>query len=271
MNAPDNVIISGSSITDDCAWPTWATWVSRCYEFNNLVKIGIRGTGNEVILTKAIDAAQAATGSVFIIVQLTSVDKWDWYVQDHQQMLEIQKEKHPGVKIRPTDLTGYWCTGSHFPRWKEYYYQNYFSLDHFTYKTLQLIQWFTMLCTKNNWGYQIVFDSPVLSVTEQQLNTGILTKDECTDVTLTKNSLCQVIADMTDYTNIYLPGLIGYACLHDLQWHHKQYKSHPGSMVHYLFTKNIICPILDRTFNQVRDINLFEEEARVYQRLFDET
>lgn len=269
MSLPDTVIISGSSITNDHAWPTWATWVKRSYEFKNVIDLSIRGAGNEAILTKTINTALRATGNIFLIVQLTSIDKWDWYVQDPEIMKKIQQEKHPGVLIQADDQAGYWCTGSHFPLWKEYYRQHYFSIDHQAFKTLQLIQWFSMLCESKQWGYQIIFESPVLSVTEQQLNTGVLLKDECTQIKLIDNSLCRSISNVNNYNNIYLPGLIGYACLNDLPWFHSKFKSHPGSLVHYYYTRDIIYPIFDHLFGPAQNVDLIEEEATVFQKLFE--
>jgi hypothetical protein len=269
MNLPETVIISGSSITNDHAWPTWATWVRKSYNFKNVIDLSMRGAGNEVILTKTIDRARSTPGKVFLIVQLTSVDKWDWYVPDPALMKQIQKEKHPGILIQPDDKVGYWCTGSHFPLWKEYYQQHYLSIEHQTFKTLQLIQWFSQLCDSQGWGYQIIFEGPILSVTEQQLNIGALNKEECVQTTLTNNSLCQTIDGLIDYSKIYLPGLIGYACINDLPWFHPKFKSHPGSLIHYYYARDVIYPIFDQLFGPAQNLETLEHEASVFQKLFE--
>ena len=269
MNSRSTVIFSGTSVTNDQAWPTWATWIKRHYGFKNVIDQSARGIGNEVILNRAVDAAFKASGDVYLLVQLTSVDKWDWYIQDAELMKKIQLEKHPGILVDKNDQYGYWCTGSHFPLWKEHYKDNYFSIDHQTFKTLQLIQWFTMLCEKHNWKHQIIFESPLLSVTEQQLNTGQLTKDECVQTTLTENSLCRILNNSLDLEQFYLPGIIGYACINNLPWFHPTFKSHPGSLVHYYYARDIVCPALDQVFDAKSSFELLKPEAERFQNLFD--
>ena len=51
------VIIGGASITNDSAWPTWATWVQRRYALKNVINVSAKGMGNEAILIKAAHAA----------------------------------------------------------------------------------------------------------------------------------------------------------------------------------------------------------------------
>lgn len=266
----DTVIISGSSITDDQSWPTWATWVKKVYGLKNVVDCSERGVGNEVILLKAVQQAQRTTGDRILIVQLTSVDKWDWYVEDRNLFSKIHQQKHPGIKVTPNDSTGYWCTGSHFPEWKEYYYQNYFSITHQMFLTLQMIQWFRMVCDSNGWKYLMLFESPILSVTEKQLNTGTLTKTQCYQTSLVDNSLCQTIFQLTNLDNLFLPGLLGYACINDLPWYHSKFKSHPGSLIHYYFTRDVLLPVLDQLLKPKENIHHFEKEAEKFQNLWVE-
>jgi hypothetical protein len=241
-----SLIISGSSISNADAWPVWSTFVKQKYAFDTVVDVNTRGAGNEVILTKAISEAAKIKQDLILIVQLTSVDKWDWYVQNEQLVNDIQEEKHPGVKINYKDKNVFWCTGSHFPLWKEYYKTNYYSLDYQAFKSLQQLQWFIMTCDFNNWSYLILFESPIFSITEEQLNIGNLDKEQCIITPLLDNHLCSAIKDLVDLTNMYLPGLIGYACINDLPWYHKKFKSHPGSLIHYRFAKDIIFPVLDK-------------------------
>jgi hypothetical protein len=267
-----NIIVSGSSITNDSAWPTWATFVKRRYKFDKVIDVSSMGAGNEVIITRAINEAKKINKNVLIVIQLTSVDKWDWYVENNELVELISHEKHTLIKMSPEDRHGFWSTGSHFPKWKEYFKHNYFSLEYFTFRTLQLIQWFQMVCQQQKWEYYIIFDSPILSVTENQLNTGILQKTECIQLSLLNNKLCQTISELVNIEEIYLPGLIGYACLNDLPWYHQKFKSHPGSLTHYRYVKDIIFPALDlKKISAVDNFDELEEEALKFQKIINQT
>lgn len=260
------VVISGASITNDSAWPTWATWVARRYALHNIVNVSVKGIGNELILLKAVEAAQHLDDPV-IVVQLTNIDKWDWYVEDSELVEQINKEKHPITKLHKDDSYGFWSTGSHFVLWKEYYKNNYYSNEYQSYRTLQLIQWFQLLCKQKNWRYLILFDSPIFSVLEQQLNTGQLTLEQCSGHTLLQNPLSQAIFDSIDVDQIYQPGLIGYACCHNLPWYSSQYKGHPGSLVHLHYVKDIVGPQLDKILYPVVEYESFIDEATLLQKL----
>ena len=123
-----HIIVSGSSITDDGPWPTWATWLSRMFGWS-VTNVSLRGIGNEMILLQAINAAKKVdSGTVTIMVPLTSVDKWDWYVQRDDIIKDIDRQKHPTRRLDPRDPYGFWCTGSWFPEWKQHYGDNYLSV-----------------------------------------------------------------------------------------------------------------------------------------------
>ena len=260
------MIVGGASITEPSAWPTWASWVERRYQPDRFINVSVKGLGNEVILLKAVQAAQKLSNPI-IVVQLTSVDKWDWYVENPELINQINKERHPITTLESTDLHGFWSTGSHFPLWKEYYRKNYYSIEYLMYKTLLQIQWFQLVCDKNSWQYYILFDSPILSVTEEQLNTGQLSVAECVDNKLVQNTLCKTIYELTNFDNIYQPGLIGYSCINNMAWYSDRFKGHPGSLVHYSFMKDIIAPELDKFLTPMVDFESFLEEAIRFQKL----
>lgn len=265
MTSPDCVIVAGSSITTDTAWPTWATWLERRYQ-PPLTNVSVKGMGNELILLRAVQAAQQYQ-SPLIVVQLTSVDKWDWHVEDSKLIDQINQEKHPIISLNPKEPHGFWSTGSHFPLWKQHYGENYFGIEYAMFHTLMLIQWFQMLCAQQGWQYYILLDSPIMSVTEQQLNLGYLTNNECWAHTLTQNTLCQTIASTINLDNIYTPGLIGYAHLNRLSWYSRRFKGHPGSLTHYRFMKDIVAPQLDTILDPKVDFTMFEQEAIKFQTL----
>jgi hypothetical protein len=263
-----NIIIGGSSITETTAWPTWATWIYRRYQPSAFINVGHKGLGNELILLKAVEQAKKYKDPL-LIVQLTNVDKWDWYVEDPGLIDAINQEKHPIVNLHDDQNQGFWSTGSHFPKWKNYYKENYFSLTYFTYRTLQLIQWFQLLCRQQKWQYYIIFDSPIFSVTENYLNNGSLTDDECNSMQLVDTTLSKTVFDLLDTTDIYLPGIIGYAQLNDYPWYSQKGKGHPGSLIHYYYTRDIVCPILDQILTPIQDFEKFKDEAVVFQKLFE--
>lgn len=264
------LIVSGASTVKDIAWPTWLTFIKKVYGLtdNDVVDVSAYGLGNEAIILKAINSALQEKNP-YVIIQLTQIDKWDWYVEDQTTVSILNNEKHPISKLNKTDDFGFWSTGSHFPLMKEYFQENYFGLNYFAFKTLLMLSWFEMVCKKQNWQYLVLFDSPILSVTEKQLNTGELSKQECFQTKLIENPLCATAKESVNLDNIYLPGMMGLACLNDIPWFSKRHKNHPGSYVHYIFTKNIIVPRLAMT--PQLDIESLESEALIFQKLVDNT
>lgn len=264
MDRTEPIIISGSSITNDQPWPTWATWVRKLYGLRNVIDVSTKGLGNKAIILNAINQA-ADRDPGLIVLQLTSVDKWDWYVQNDDKCLSLEKEKHPIFKLNPNELKGFWCTGSHFPLWKKHYLDHYFSMDYQAFDTLVMIQWFKSWCDRFGWKYYIILDSPIFAVPESQLNKQQLEKSQCHSTELISNSLCHTTKINLD--GIYLPGLIGYACLHDLPWFHKIFRGHPGTWIHFEFVKNVVANDLDQWFDRKCDFKDFESEAIKYQKL----
>lgn len=263
------VIIAGSSLTTDLAWPTWATWIQQRYNLkNNLVNVSAKGLGNEAITVRAVQAAGSCEKPL-LIVQLTSVDKWDWYVEQPGLADAMMAEKHTIVKLMPQDQFGYWSTGSHFPLWKQHYGQHYFGLQHAMFHSLLMLQWLQMICQQRNWPLYVLFDSPVLSVTESQLNTGLLDPEHCHSQQLIKNSLCQIIGQLIPLDQIYQPGIIGFACLNQMPWYSVRYKGHPGSLVHFEFARSVLAPVLDQMLEPQTDWLELEPSAKKYQMLVD--
>ena len=270
MHSARNVVLGGSSITDSHPWPTWATWISRRYHGNHFFNTSMKGMGNEAIIVKTLQKAQQLENPV-IVMQLTNIDKWDWYVEAPDLLREIDSERHKLIAVDQGSGSGYWSTGSHFPLWKQYFGDLYLSLQHQMFHTLQFLHWFQMFCGQQGWQYYILFDSPILSVTEKQLNTGKLDFASCHAHArdLTDNALCSLIFDNIDWSSIYIPGLIGYARLTGYQWYAERIKGHPGSLVHYHFTKDIVVPHLDQILHAHADIEQCETEATQMQKLFD--
>lgn len=261
-----NIVLGGSSVTDAGAWPTWATWLQKRYEAR-FIDVSVKGLGNESIITKAVCQAQVLDNPL-LIVQLTNVDKWDWYVENPAMIEQLNQEKHQITKISLEDTAGFWGTGSHFPKWKTHYRTHYFGLQYQMWHTLLLIHWLQMMCKAQRWSLYIIFDSPLLAVTEYQLNQGLLSAEECGSRKLTDNSLCKLVRDCIDWSDIYCPGLIGYAVQKDLPWFNEQSKGHPGSLVHFLFAQEVLVPTLDRQLEAHCDLDCYLDEAQKMQNLF---
>lgn len=271
MNCAHNnqyaIIVAGSSITDCQTWPTWSYYMQKVFEWPTIIDTSVKGLGNEHILFRAVDRAQQVDNP-FLLVQLTSIDKWDWYVDQPEIVQKLSEQKHPLISVHKDAAGGFWSTGSHFPLYKEYFRQNYYSHDYFVWKTLLLLQWFRGICAKNDWPYYILFDSPIFAVTEEQLNQG---KAEYTTVdAFLQSPLSSTIADLWTFEDIYLPGLIGYAKSKNLPWWSDKFKGHPGSLIHYLFSKDIILPALEKHFQSYGDIDDFSNEAKKWQSLIDQ-
>lgn len=265
-----NIIVSGGSITNDDPWPTWATFVSEFYQHTNFQNVSIKGLGNKVIILRAVKAAYQSKDPVLLLLQLTALDKWDWYVTDQDLCQQLKNEKHPLLEIEPGSNHGFWSTGSHFPSFKEYYRDHYFNLEYQAYETVLTLQWFEMLCQKQGWQYHVILDGPIFSVPESQLIQGLLEKDQCYKTNLLNNTLCDILRFNHDH--LYLPGLMGYACLNDLDWYTPRFGAHPGSLVHYLFFQDTIIPVLNTHVQRKNvDLQLMMQTARKYQGLLSTT
>jgi hypothetical protein len=231
------VVVAGSSITDCQAWPTWAHYVHRVFSWPDLIDVSAKGLGNEHILIRAVNQAKKSHDP-FLLVQLTTIDKWDWYVDRSDLVNELSNQRHPLLHLSQDTTGGFWSTGSHFPLHKEYYRQNYYSHDYFVWRTLQLLQWFFGVCARNHWPYYVLFDSPIFAVTEAQLNQNQAGYDRVDS--FLQCPLASTITDLWELDQIYLPGLIGYAVEHGLPWWCEKFKGHPGSLTHYCFAKDIV-------------------------------
>jgi len=268
MKSP-TLIVHGTSITDSTHWPTWATWIHRGYAFDNLIDLSQKGIGNEILLSQSIKKAYTVENP-FLVVQLTCFDKWDWYVENNHLVTELDKEKHKVIRVSQDSEHGYWSTGSHFPLYKSEYREKYFSLKHSVFSAFQQIQWFKLLCAQNSWQYQILLESPVFAVTEEDLNQAKLDVEDLHSTRLLDgNELCSGLDTSYVLDDLYLPGIIGYAKLNNLQWYHPRFKCHPGSLVHLMFVKNILAEKLDKQLTRKSDFNDFYREADKYQSMLE--
>jgi hypothetical protein len=242
---PDyNVIFTGASATNS-PWPSWKDFVITRYGLNNIIENAYRGVGNEFMVDSTIHQCKKVKDP-FVMIMLTMVDKWDWFVSDPGLSAKISaEEKHP---LRDLDgaqsSAGYWSTGVWFPKYKEYYKEHYYSEAYQFAQTLKNLYVLQSFLTQNNIPNLILFDCPILSCTEEEMIQGIWSKKDY----ISNNQLAKVWHDLIDWEKIYTNGFIGYCIEHNLEKGNKKYGLHPPSTSHLAFCKDKIFPELDKTF-----------------------
>lgn len=238
----ENLVISGASITDS-PWYTWADFLIEstglpCQNFSS------RGAGNEFIVASLIKNHHKITKNSLVVVMLTSVDKFDWYVEDYR-FQRLQKEKHRPKPI--SDHTGFWCTGSWFPEEKAQFKDTFYSYDYFCVKSLQQIVILNSLCHSKQCSLLILFDSPIWQYSEQTI------------LKIAKENLdpyqCKYEDDLP-YFDLWKPGfdpniinnfehsLIGHCWINKLPWWNALKLHHPPSSSHYKYFDAVIKPAL---------------------------
>lgn len=238
------VIFSGASITNS-PWYTWKDFVQARYNISNVINNGYNGVGNEFIVESTIyQCSMNPEAAAFVM--LTNFDKWDWFVEDESLANEINAhERHPvrNLSGHPSS-TGYWSTGSWFPKYKEYFLENYYSQHYFikhTVKNLYVLQkFFSDRQIKN----LILFDSPIIECAEQTLNSG---QSQCLGY-VDQDEVLKNWIGLIDWQKIYRPGLIGFCMANGLKWHNQKFKGHPPSSSHLSFAEKHIFPYLDQIF-----------------------
>ena len=245
MNDEYQLIVSGGSVTNG-GWDTWKDFVSERYDVTP-INLAQRGQGNEVIITKAILESRKHNNPL-LAVMLTSVDKWDWYVQESSKLDKLNKEKHPTQPIHEHDNGGFWCTGSWFPEDKEYYKKYYYSIDYQIIKTCMLINHLQSYCKVNKIPCVMLYDSPIFEYKEQELLQG----PKLVGPKLVKKNLINSSTQpFVDMIGNFDRGLIGYCDENNMPWYNESFKSHPGSLAHYRYCQDIVFPRLDNFFSVV--------------------
>lgn len=260
------LIISGASNTIG-PWPTWADLVCDRYE-GTAYNVAVKGLGNEAIITRALHEAERVKdidGETLILVMLTTIDKWDWYVDDPVLLEKYSKEKHTISKLTEDAPGGFWGTGIWFPMEKAIYKENFYSQDYFMMRTLQMIAMFEQVCQVNNWGYQILLDSPIWSCLETDLMPNTV---ESSSNRLVDTKLNHWLFKSMHLDRIYAPGLIGYLHNNKLPWYSTKFGRHPGSLGHYKFSKEHVFPVLDCLLPIKKSLDEIESVATVMDRLW---
>ena len=252
------VVFGGASITDDLAWPTWKSYCEERYDISDSVNCANKGIGNKTILSRCYYAAKQVNNPL-IVVMLTAFDKWDWYLPNKEAVEKYQKEKNKVIRIGNADNLGVWGTGSHFPLEKQYYKENYFNQTFHTRENLIYINWFAQTCKQNNWQFCLLLDSPIFDYYEHEINQAQSVAVKSNRIISSSPLLDNPYRDIKEYFN-YLGGIIGFASENNMPWKHTKFGAHPGSMIHYEFSKQHVFPLLDQYFETHRNIDTSQVE-----------
>lgn len=241
-------VFGGASITDS-PWLTWKDFVIDRYQLTDYSVCAFKGIGNEFISWSVLNSLKTNS---FVCIMFTSVDKWDWLVDNPTTVQLInQHEKHKVIDLQgqQTDQ-GFWCTGSWFPAFKEYYAEHYFSPTYFLAKSLEKIFFLQSVLKQKNIPYLFLFDSPLLEFAEQDLNQNAANGSL---LQYFNSPYVQLWHDQIDWSNIYQPGLIGYCKSNNLPWISSRFGTHPPSSSHLSFCHNHVFPELDKYLTPVEN------------------
>ena len=235
------VVVLGGSITQS-PWYTWKDYL----EISSGVKIidlSKRGIGNTYMAHSLL--YQSMDPDSLIVVMLTSVDKFDWFVED-ERFRSLQTEKHQPIKI--DDRCGFWCTGSWFPEEKAIYKNTFFSLDWMCSQTITNILLYKEIAKKKNCAIEFFFDSPIWDYTEQDLIEMYRQKKNLPSRRMLELTLASQWSAMLDDALIasQTNSTIGYCWQNDLPWANDHYGTHPPSSSHWKFYNDIVRPRLTK-------------------------
>ena len=263
MNNP-HFIFGGASITDS-PWLTWKDFVIERYNIRDVDCCAVKGVGNEFIRWSVLNKIKPNSVACLMF---TNIDKWDWMVNDVETAEKINREeKHKVINLDGQESDqGFWCTGSWFPVYKEHYKKNYYNQTYMLGKTLECICFLQTFFEQRKIPYLLLFDSPILQITEQELNQGIIQESLLLE---SKNPLIKFWYDLIDWSNIYQPGLIGYCDQNNLPWRNKKFGGHPPSSSHLNFCNQHVFPFLDQ-YATVQQTDL-EWMAKKFDQMWQET
>jgi len=237
----NKIIVSGASITDS-PWFTWANFLGLESGITPL-NLCCRGAGNEYIVSSIARHSALLDANTLVVVMLTSVDKFDWYVEG-EQFIELQTEKHRPLAVSAS--SGFWSTGSWFPQKKQSYQELYYTDDYFCAKTIQQILLLQAMCKQTGAQLEILFDSPIWTHVERETNVIGMESLDPSEFRhdLLSLPLSQIWANFLDdnLKNIETTSLIGLCWDQGLAWHNQHYRGHPPSGSHYHYYETVVRP-----------------------------
>lgn len=256
-NTISNIMVFGASITDS-PWYTWKDFLEIESKLP-VTNMATKGSGNEFMINLMCKHIKKINTNTLVIIMFTNIDKFDWYVEGNL-FKELKNEKHPPKAI--SNKSGFWCTGSWFPKQKSKFYDLYYSQDYFCAKTIQQIILFRQICELAGAQYLILFDSPIWNFTEQEIN-NLCGKTPTTkeyqqnflDLPLSASWKNLLVNNEKQIQNI---NLLGYCWNKNLEWYNTNVKSHPPSSSHWLYYQEIIKPKLHKVL-KLEDCDLKEK------------
>jgi len=238
MESIKKILIGGASITTS-PWLTWADFLE--YESGlPTINFSHKGVGNEFIINSLVKNHDQLGPDSLVVLMLTNIDKWDVFVQG-QRFDALKHEKHPPISIGTR--SGFWCTGSWFPKYKQIYQELYYDEDYFCCKTIQMIMLARMICLKYNSHLEIFYDSDIWNYTEQDINSAVSGQ-----ISKPRNFLSSDLAKIwtdqlqTSDLNVDKESLIGFCWNNNLPWANYKFKGHPPSSSHWQFYQSVIKP-----------------------------
>jgi hypothetical protein len=265
--AVTNILVLGASITAS-PWLTWKDFL----EIESGLPVqdfSIKGVGNEFMTLSVLKNPKLITADTLVIVMLTNVDKFDWYVEG-QEYHDLSQQKHQPIPISPN--SGFWCTGSWFPDKKSIFKDHFYNLDYFCSKTIQQILLLQKICQQQNAVLQILFDSPIWNFTEQDINaigsntvTLADVKKELLDLPLSRIWANYIDQDLKKST-----GLIGYCWEQKLDWYSPRYRGHPPSSSHWEYYTNIVKPSLASVIKFNNCKNLLDSKIKKFGKIWNQ-
>jgi hypothetical protein len=263
---PKKIIAAGGSITSG-PWFTWADLLETASKIE-CKNVGVRGAGNEYIVQSILNEYNTITNETMVIAMFTNCDKFDWYVEN-QIYKDLKTEKHPPIPV--SNSSGFWCTGSWFPREKEIYKQYFYSWDHFCARTIQQIINLHLICQVKQCGLLVLFDSPIWSYPEQLINTiGDNSRDPFAAKDISDLPLSNHWRQMLDSSLLEIDqtSLLGFCWSNQLPWYNAKYKGHPPSGSHYQYYKSVIYPQLNGIM-PLQDLDFLETKINHFNKLWN--
>lgn len=234
----ERIVAVGASITSG-PWLTWLDFLSKESQ-KPVINLAVKGVGNEYMAHAVARKSDLLDKRSLVVVMLTNIDKWDWYVQN-DRMRDLQQEKHQPIAI--SDHAAFWCTGSWFPGPKQIYLDQFYDQDYFAVKTIQSMLLLKHMCAQRGSALEIFFDSPIWNHTEQDLialNRG----NPLIDRDLLAGDLASVWKEFLEptMTDIRESSLIGHCWTNRLRAGNSVYGNHPPSSSHWSWYQHVVRP-----------------------------
>lgn len=264
-----DLCISGASISR-CPWLTWVDCLIETLRPVRVTNHSCKGAGNQYIISSALHALHNKPDNKFLAIMLTNFDKYDMWVSG-QQCQDLQGEKHPPhwINGQPALDQGFWCTGSHFPLIKQHYQEHFFNIDLSAAQDLNQTLGLIKYCQEFDIPCLVMFDSPAMSYSEQQINRWYRYQEIPTPLMIKQSLLVQPAWSVLKSHLVDESGLIGFCMDNNLPWYNSVYGPHPPSISHYHYFQQQVLPWIRSHYPWVELQNLDEVFVSMIDRMTD--